>query len=534
MSPSHSSHGSSHDAFRRLLFWMGSAACTAGVLMHLPMYVRSSAMGYRMVGMPMDRWMLLGMGLIVAGLVMSTVGLVPKFRISRGQYLASPKVAALDQCRLSRAHFLLIATLAVAVTLDIMKPTAIAFVMPGMSQEYGLRSPVHPGGSVPVALLPVFAITGTVLGSFIWGWLGDLIGRRASILLAAMNFISTSICGAMPDYRLNFAMCFIMGIGVGGMLPTTYTLIAETIPARHRGWLMVLIGGDIAAAYITTSWISATLVPIFSWRILWLIGLPSGVLLLLLSRWIPESPRFLYAIGQGDEADRVMRRYGAAFGVTGPDPVPAVVKESASWWQLFRGSLQIHSLVLLLLGIGAGVIVFGFNLWIPSNLRRLGMTNETSDLVLRDAALIGFPFTFLVAWLYGFWSAKKTVIILLALTTAAIAGIAIAGDSLVLSPVLLHTFLVVPIWGVNTVTAVVSVYATELYPLPVRSRGSGLTAAATKFGGVVITAIVAFGVAAPSISTTTLVCLIPLTIGSLLFVAFGIETKSRKLEELSA
>ena len=135
------------------------------------------------------------------------------------------------------------------------------------------------------------AIGGTVLGSFLWGSLGDRIGRRAAILFAGLVFIGTSLCGAMPDYRLNFLMCFLMGLGVGGMLPIIYALMAETIPARHRGWLMILIGGDIAAAYVLTSWAASELMPIFSWRILWFLGLPTGLLLILLNRWIPESPR---------------------------------------------------------------------------------------------------------------------------------------------------------------------------------------------------------------------------------------------------
>ena len=62
------------------------------------------------------------------------------------------------------------------------------------------------------------------------------------------------------------------------MLPICYVLLAEAIPARHRGWLMILIGADIAGAYILTSWLAAELVPVYSWRILWLIGMPTGVL----------------------------------------------------------------------------------------------------------------------------------------------------------------------------------------------------------------------------------------------------------------
>src|SRR5205814_2973867 len=125
-----------------------------------------------------------------------------------------------------------------------------------------------------------------VAGSFLWGWFGDRVGRRASILLAGVVFVATSICGAMPSYEWNFVTCFVMGLGAGGMLPITFALMAETVPARHRGWLMVLIGGDVAGAYIIISWLASTIGASdrFGWRILWLLGLPTGVLLILLNR----------------------------------------------------------------------------------------------------------------------------------------------------------------------------------------------------------------------------------------------------------
>src|SRR5205085_11799865 len=191
--------------------------------------------------------------------------------------------------------------MAAAVTIDVMKPTTLAFIAPGAAREYALRSPLNPHArALSIALYPLSGIGGTVIGSFLWGWLGDRIGRRASILLAGVIFIATSICGSMPSYRLNLGMCFVMGLGAGGMLPIMFALIAETIPARHRGWLMVLIGGDIAGAYIITSWLASTIAAPdrFGWRMLWLLGLPTGMILIGLNRWIPESPRFLLTNGR--------------------------------------------------------------------------------------------------------------------------------------------------------------------------------------------------------------------------------------------
>ena len=514
-------------------FWLGTLATTAGVILHLPMYLGARDVGYRLVGMPVDEPMLIGMVLVLVGLAASLYGLYPRSAEATAGLVSQIQVRALDEIPLRAAHVGLLVVMAVAVTIDVMKPTTLAFVVPGMAQEYGLRSPLNPAGEVPVAYLPLSGISGTVLGSFLWGWLGDRIGRRASILFAGIIFIGTSICGSMPEYNWNFLMCFIMGLGVGGMLPITYALLAETIPARHRGWLMVVIGGDIAGAYIITSWLAAELVPHFSWRILWLLGLPTGVLLILLNHWIPESPRYLLASGREAEARAVMDRYGAAI-VEAPSELEVETDVKSQWMQLFRQPLIGQSLTISLLGIGVGLVLFGFNLWIPSNLRKLGFAEVTADRILRDSALIGFPFTFLIAWIYGFWSSKKTIILLTALTAAALLGFAIAGDSVVSNRALLYALLVIPIWGINSVTAVLTVYSSEIYPTRIRSRGTGLAAGASKAGGVLIIALVALGVAVPSLAGTTLVGGIPMALAAVAILVFGVETRGRALEQITA
>ncbi len=514
-------------------FWFGTLATTLGVVLHLPMYIGARDMGYRLVGMPMDPAMMIGMFLIIVGLVASLYGLYPRSAEATAGLVSQIRVRALDEAPIRAAHVGLLVVMAIAVTIDVMKPTTLAFVVPGMAQEYGLRSPLNPAGAVPVAYLPLSGITGTVLGSFLWGWLGDRIGRRASILFAGIIFIGTSICGSMPGYIWNFVMCFIMGLGVGGMLPITYALLAEAIPARHRGWLMVVIGGDIAGAYIITSWLASELVPTFSWRILWLLGAPTGVLMVLLNRWIPESPRYLLASGREAEARAVMNRYGAMI-VEERSELEVEKDVKSQWLQLFRPPLLSQSLAIALLGIGVGLVLFGFNLWIPSNLRKLGFAEVTADRILRDSALIGLPFTFAVAWLYGFWSSKKTIILLTSLTAAALFGFSIAGDAVVANRALLYTLLVIPIWGINSVTAVLSVYSSEIYPTRIRSRGTGLAAGASKAGGVMIIALVTYGVAAPSLAGTTLVGAIPMALAAIAILLFGVETRNRRLEQITA
>jgi putative MFS transporter len=524
-------------AFRNpVAFWFGTTAVTLGVILHLPMFFRAEDMGYRLDGMRMDGLMWVGMVLLLAGFAAAAYGLTPRDTGSGRARATAIRVKALDDAPIRKSHVALLLAMAAAVTIDISKPTTLAFVVPGFSQEYGLKSALNPDAAVPAALLPLAGISGTVIGSFIWGSLGDRIGRRASILLAALLFIGTSICGSMPDYRLNLLMCLIMGLGVGGMLPITFALLAETIPARHRGWLMVLIGGDIAGAYLVTSNLADWLEPTYGWRILWLIGLPSGVLLILLNRWIPESPRFLLAQGRDAEAQAVMERFGAAI-VEEEEAEPLLAAEErvrTRFDQLLRRPFAGMTVGLSLYALAHGLVTFGFLLWLPTNLRKLGLEVGASDRLLADAALIAFPAVVVVALAYGFWSSKKTMIAVAVIAAATLVVFAFLGDNAVEHTLLLELLIALLLMSISAVLAVLTPYSAEVYPTQIRSRGTGLIAGASKAGGVLGIGIVAAAVTPPSIGMSALFGAIPLALAVLVVAWFGIETRKRRLEEISA
>src|SRR5579864_4778095 len=286
-----------------LAFWAGSAMVAIGVALHLPMFWMGRTMGFRLVGMPMDTGMLVGMALIIVGIGAAAYGLLPR---RQPQPFSYGSIIPPEDAPLTKAHWIQLTLLAVALVIDVMKAATLGFVIPGMRTEYGL-------GSAAIAVLPLVALTGTTVGSLIWGALADLYGRRASILLAAVMFVGTSICGAMPSFSWNVFMCFMMGLAAGGMLPVANALLAEIVPTKHRGWCLVLLGGiGTIGGYFATSALSALLQPFFGWRIMWLIGFPSGLVLIALSPLLPESARFLLETGRIEEAREMLARYGAA------------------------------------------------------------------------------------------------------------------------------------------------------------------------------------------------------------------------------
>ncbi|GAA2263722.1 MFS transporter [Actinomadura luteofluorescens] len=510
-------------------FWTGFLACVAGVALHLPMYIGSAGMDYHMRGMAMDAPMVTGMALIVVGLALTTYGLLPR-GLAASRREGAARIRAAHDAPFRPAHIGLVLVMTTAVTIDAMKPITLSFVAPGMGKEYGLKSALNPGGHWPVALLPLFGLTGTVLGSFLWGWLGDHIGRRSSILLAGVMFVTTAVCGAMPSFWWNLAMCLMMGLAAGGMLPITFSLLAEMIPGRHRGWVMVLIGGNLALAYSITSSLSSALVPHYSWRILWLLGMPTGVLLIALNRWIPESPRFLLAHGREDEARAIMARYGAVEApAADPDTDAAEERREAAhgagFTPLFRPPFAGLSIAVVVLGLGIGLVTYGFQLWIPSNLQKLGLAQKTADAALRDSSLLGLPLVFVAAAMYGLWSAKKTIIMLTALVAAALVAFSVSGEHLAHDRAWLYVLLAGPIVGTATIAAVLAAYSSEIYPTRIRSRGSGLSAGVGKLGGVAVTVVLVAGATVPSINTTALLGAVPLLLAVLVVAVFGVDTK---------
>lgn len=89
-------------------------------------------------------------------------------------------------------------------------------------------------------------------------------------------------------------------------------------------------------------------------------------------------------------------------------------------------------------------------------------------------------------------------------------GFIFAGNSIIEHPVWLYILFIIPIWGISSLISVLSAYAAEIYPTTIRSKGSGIIAGFSKFGGVLVIALVVVAVAPPSIAVMALIGAVPL------------------------
>ncbi len=519
-----------HDRRGAWAFGLGCVGVTVGALLHAPMFWMGRMNGFHLAGMPMGNDMLFGMFLILAGMAVSAYGLLPKSVIATKRAAARISVVAPEDAKLGAAHWGLMAVLVVALIIDVMKPAALGFVMPGLVKEYAVPKSV-------ASLVPFFALVGTVCGSVIWGALADIYGRKASILLSAVMYVGTSICGAMPSLPWNIGMCFLMGAAAGGMLPVTYALLAETMPSKHRGWALVLVGGlGAVGGYFAASGFSWLLVPTFSWRILFLLNLPTGLILVLMGGLIPESAKFLLARGRDAEAHLVMARFGTVSHelAEGEEDEAEIIGHGHHHVagqpdpKLWTSGMIGKTAGLSIAALAWGLINFGLLLWLPGDLIAKGYDMAISSKLLAESALISFPTVFLCAFLYSRWSTKGALISSIAVTFAGLVGVLLLDSHAELSPVLPVALLII---GSNGILAILLPYASESYPMKIRGRATGWVAACTKGGGVLaqtlsITALV------PALGMASAMIMAPILIALGLFIRFGTETRGLDLRTL--
>jgi putative MFS transporter len=531
------------------IFWLGLLVVTFGVVLSLWEFLEIRATsGSAYVFTPV---MAIALVIDLAGTLLAAWGVLPRgwFEHRRrrlGQLAATPAGAdepaveatlaqasvadhetlgAMDEARLSRGHWTMMARMYAGLVIDTMKPATLGFVLPGMRAEYDLSPAI-------VSLFPLAAVLGLTIGSVLFGLLGDLIGRRASFIFTALLFATTAPCGLMPGYHWHLIACFIMGLAAGGELPLIYTMLAEVMPARHRGWTSVALGGlGGLSGFLVASLLAGWLEPQFSWRVLWLANLPTAILMLGLLRWVHESPRFLLQMGFVEDARRALQTIGVAVS----SGVTTTATAAVNFSDLLIGSRRQITITLCLFGFAWGLCNWGFITWLPDMLRTAGFEAGLSSQLLSRSALYALPATVLAALSYGFWSSRWTAVLAASATALSLLAFWICAPYLEGRVNLVVVLTAVLLVASSSMIGVLAPYSVELYPTALRGLGSGVVAGSSKSGGIVGPLLVGVLLTVfPGSGIPALVIAIPVALAGLTIGWRGTETRGRSLEELAA
>jgi MFS family permease len=235
--------------------------------------------------------------------------------------------ARLDRLPWARFHWLVIIALGIAWVLDGLEVTIVGSLSGALTE-----SPVLRLTGAQVGLAASAYLIGAVSGALFFGWLTDRLGRKKLFSITVLLYlVATIACGLSWDFWSFALFRLLTGAGIGGEYAAVNATIQELIPARRRGFTDLVINGSFwlgaaVGALGALLVLNPAVIPgDYGWRFAFIIGGALGFIVLLLRRYLPESPRWLMTHGQPEEAERVVaeieRRVEQATGKPLP-PVP--------------------------------------------------------------------------------------------------------------------------------------------------------------------------------------------------------------------
>ncbi|HEX7618275.1 MAG TPA: DHA2 family efflux MFS transporter permease subunit [Verrucomicrobiae bacterium] len=126
------------------------------------------------------------------------------------------------------------------------------------------------------------------------GWLGNHFGRkRVFISCIGMFVLASVLCGMAPNLPMLILARILQGAGGGAMVPIAQAILLESFPVAKRGVAMATFSLAVIVAPIIGPTLGGWITDNYSWRWIFYINLPVGLLAMFLAEWLVEDPPYI-------------------------------------------------------------------------------------------------------------------------------------------------------------------------------------------------------------------------------------------------
>lgn len=400
----------------------------------------------------------------------------------------------------------------------------------------GVLAALRAEGFATLAQSAVFismTFLGMLIGAAMAGYVGDRFGRRYSYQFNLALFGFASIAAVFAPNMTILTICrFVMGVGLGAELVVAAGTLGEFVPPAHRGRWGAILGLIIGSGLLIATTIGYLVIPTLGWRYMFAIAGGGAVLIWIMRKQMPESPRWLESVGRLDEAEAALIKIeseieaekGAlpAPATTGGQPmVHAPLKELFS--PALRGRLAAATLVV----VSVNVSVHGFVAWLPTF-----MVSHGSSIVQSLWFTTLMSFGSIAGSLIGIAIAdsvpRRVSIVASALAVMVLGALYPMATGAVTLP--LTGFLLVS--SIYALTAVgLFSYVPELFPTAYRLRGTGFAGMCARAASMVtpyLTVLLFERFGLPGVLGMVFTVLVAMIV---VILWVGVETKGAPLDE---
>ncbi|MFD7921736.1 MFS transporter [Streptomyces sp. NPDC059740] len=285
----------------------------------------------------------------------------------------------LDRLPVSRFHKVTLLAVSFAYFFEFADINSFATTAPRLVDLWGVTVD-------QVAYVTSLSFVGMFLGSVAASWTADRWGRKRALVLTTLAFGVFSFAAVFSWDIVSLGVFRVLtSAGLSAMTVVAVIYVSELYPSAARGKYQAYAITIGICGTPVTNLIASAVVPLtdWSWRLVYLWG-ALGILLVLFTRHLKESPRWHESRGEHAKADALLRQIEERVRAEkGPLPEPAPPVDEASQTRaplrlLLKKKYLAPTLLLTVVWVTQTIGFFGYSSWAPTLLAKEGFGVEKS------------------------------------------------------------------------------------------------------------------------------------------------------------